>query len=466
MHTTDLEELGFSIQTFDELTAEQIQQQYGETIWVDEEKKQVDENEFAKAFRDIMGLQYHNGLFYTKNGKATEEVLSREIWEIIADAGINRNVEAAVKRLMGAVKLASTISGFTTSDTLIPFDNGDIRLDSMEFRENDYAPTAYRLRTGLSYNYGSMPHFSKWLSDLFCEEDIPTIQEYIGYCLVPSTKAQKSLFLVGEGGAGKSVLGVVLEAMLGEAMLSVSNTQEFLQGNFKLAELEHKLVLYDDDMDNAALTSTGLYKKLITNNIAITAERKYGQPFKFTPHVKLIACCNEMLTSAYDNTEGFYRRLLPVIIKPKAEDFKPDLNFYSKVRAEAPTIVQWALIGLLRLRQNEWVLSESQRSREYLANKRSIGNHFPDFMRSVFEFHPDYRCSSADIQAVYQVWCRQNACDPRKPKAVQTWMNDNAEKYKLVSSTNIPSGDKRVRGYIGLRIRDEWKISSSVISIK
>ena len=136
------------------------------------------------------------------------------------------------------------------------------------------------------------------------------LQEYLGYCLVPTTKAQKALFLVGEGGAGKSVIGVILEELLGDALISTQSTQEFLQDKFKLPELEHKLVLYDDDLDSSALSETGLYKKLITNNISITADRKYGQPFKFTPHVKLVSCCNKMLIYLRQH-EWLYRRLCP-----------------------------------------------------------------------------------------------------------------------------------------------------------
>ena len=132
-------------------------------------------------------------------------------------------------------------------------------------------------------------------------------------------------------------------------MLSTSNTQDFLNDKFKLPELENKLVLYDDDLDSKALEGTGFYKKLITNNVKLTVDRKYGQPFSFTPQVKLVCCCNEMLTSTYDQTDGFYRRLLPIRIKPKAQDFKPDLMFYDKIRTEVPNITLWALSGLLML---------------------------------------------------------------------------------------------------------------------
>ena len=43
----------------------------------------------------------------------------------------------------------------------------------------------------------------QFLNELLYEEDIPALQEYIGYCLLPVTKAQKMLLMVGKGGEGK-----------------------------------------------------------------------------------------------------------------------------------------------------------------------------------------------------------------------------------------------------------------------
>ena len=46
----------------------------------------------------------------------------------------------------------------------------------------------------------------QFLNELLYEEDIPALQEYIGYCLLPVTKAQKMLLMVGKGGVTENVL--------------------------------------------------------------------------------------------------------------------------------------------------------------------------------------------------------------------------------------------------------------------
>lgn len=57
-----------------------------------------------------------------------------------------------------------------------------------------------------------------FLNELLEPEDIPTLQEYLGYCLIPCTKGQKMMFLLGKGGEGKSRIGLVLKKLMGDAV--------------------------------------------------------------------------------------------------------------------------------------------------------------------------------------------------------------------------------------------------------
>lgn len=65
----------------------------------------------------------------------------------------------------------------------------------------------------------------KFLSELLAEEDIPTLQEYMGYCIIPSNKAQKLLIILRKGGGGKSRIGLVMRKILGTNR-NVSNIQK------------------------------------------------------------------------------------------------------------------------------------------------------------------------------------------------------------------------------------------------
>ena len=71
----------------------------------------------------------------------------------------------------------------------------------------------------MEYQAGAAPpiQWLKFLDELLIPEDVQTLQEYIGYLLIPSTKAQKMLILTGKGGEGKSRIGLLLKKLLGPA---------------------------------------------------------------------------------------------------------------------------------------------------------------------------------------------------------------------------------------------------------
>ena len=41
-----------------------------------------------------------------------------------------------------------------------------------------------------------------------------TLQEYLGYCLIPTNRGQVMMLLKGNGGEGKSRIGVVMQKLL------------------------------------------------------------------------------------------------------------------------------------------------------------------------------------------------------------------------------------------------------------
>ena len=100
-----------------------------------------------------------------------------------------------------------------------------------------------------------------FLSELLEDEDILTLQEYLGYRLIPTTRGQTMMLLKGNGGEGKSRIGVVMQAMLG-ANLKNGSIAKVERSPFARADLEHELVMVDDDMKMEALKSTHYLKSL------------------------------------------------------------------------------------------------------------------------------------------------------------------------------------------------------------
>jgi putative DNA primase/helicase len=58
---------------------------------------------------------------------------------------------------------------------------------------------------------------ARWLSfmsDLLHEEDIATLQEFLGYSLIPTNSGQSMLIIIGNGGEGKSRICAVMQIIL------------------------------------------------------------------------------------------------------------------------------------------------------------------------------------------------------------------------------------------------------------
>lgn len=413
---------------------------------------------FVDYYKNQYKCVYSNGTFYSPDGMISPMKIRQDIYNMITEGGWTSKGDTPTTSILNSLKDKSHVDSLSIKENAIPVANGTIYInkDGWEFYEGERKPAPYRLSVNFNPNPRPMPLFSKWLNDLFNEEDIITIQEIMGYCLLPTTFAQEAFFLVGEGGAGKSGLGTILEGIMGNAYIPI-NTQELFSGRFGMSSLENKLIAYDDDLGSGALTETGNFKKLITADQKISAERKFGDPYDFRPYCRLIACTNFMIRSLYDDSEGFYRRLHPIHVKPPEPNRKHIRGFYKMIlEQEKESIFSWALEGLHRVMDNGWCIHWSKRSRVYMSQFKSEGTHFPDFIEDTCEFSEDAQSSTAELKRVYKNWCRENAITPASDRRLEKWLGDNCEKYKIKRDKHIKRGNKDIRGYKGLSIKPEW----------
>ena len=160
-----------------------------------------------------------------------------------------------------------------------------------------------------------------------------TLQEYIGYLLIPSTKAQKMLILTGKGGEGKSRIGLLLKKLLGpaahmEAVPSAGNQP------LRQRQPEHKLVMIDDDLNMTALPETRNIKSIVTAEDRICVERKGKQATQGLLYARLLCFGNGNLVAAHDTSDGFWRRQILISVKDKPEGRADDPYLIDKLSEE------------------------------------------------------------------------------------------------------------------------------------
>lgn len=157
-------------------------------VWFD--GTNINEAAFCEEFLHTHKILFANNAFFTPEGRVTDDLpLRGEIFESLKHYAIN-NVPRKVTNILEVMKLAAYIEDFPPEANKIHLANGTIYIDGTFIPEK---PDIVRMRLPVNYNPDT-PEASTWLSfldQLLYPEDIPTLQEFIGYCLIPSNKGQR-----------------------------------------------------------------------------------------------------------------------------------------------------------------------------------------------------------------------------------------------------------------------------------
>ena len=283
-------------------------------VWFD--GTNINEALFCDEFLSHRKIIFANGAFFMPDGRVTDVLpLRGEIYEELKCCAVN-NIPRKITNILEVLKLAAHVDDFPPEADRIHLANGTLMLDG-SFTEGK--PEIVRCRLPVAYNPGA-PTPARWLAfldGLLYPEDIPTLQEYIGYCLIPSNKGQRMMVIKGSGGEGKSQIGAMLSALFGSNMKDGS-IGKISENRFARADLEHILLCVDDDMRMEALRQTNYVKSIVTAQGKMDLERKGKQSYQGWMSSRLLAFSNGDLQALFDRSDGFYRTLSsPKVSAPK-----------------------------------------------------------------------------------------------------------------------------------------------------
>lgn len=154
------------------------------------------------------------------------------------------------------------------------------------------------------------PEFDKFLSQVVHEDVISMVWELIGYLVYSGNPLHKAVMLVGHGRNGKGTLLRVLGALLGVENVSAVSLADMAGDRFSAAQLLGKIANIAGDIDGKYLETTARFKA-ITGEDLVSAERKYGDRFDFTPWAVPVFSANKIPGSA-DVTTGYLARWVVV----------------------------------------------------------------------------------------------------------------------------------------------------------
>lgn len=357
--------------------------------------KKINETVFCEEFLRDYPMVTVNDAFFTVNGRVHDENRLKKVIYDRIKYYVTSGVAKKVTNLLDVMRMECCTAKLSLYQDRIHVANGTYYLNGTFSPEKDFC----RNRLPVAYNPDA-PQPVTWLhflSQLLEPEDILTLQEFMGYCFIPSTKGQKMLLLIGKGGEGKSRIGIVLRALLGSNM-NTGSIAKVETSPFARADLEHELVMLDDDMKLEALPQTNNIKAIITAELPMDLEKKGQQSYQGDLYVRFIGLGNGVLQSLYDRSVGFFRRQIILSTKEKDPNRKDDPYIAEKMCAEAEGIFLWALEGLHRLIDNDYKFTVSQSAQDNMDAAVSDGNNIIEFLSSegYIRFKADY-ASNPDI---------------------------------------------------------------------
>ena len=418
-------------------------------FWFD--GKSINEALFCDDFLSRHKLVYTDGAFFTPDGRVTDELpLRGEIFEELRCCAVS-NIPRKISNIMELMKLAARVEGLPPESDRIHLANGTLMLDG-SFTEGRSKIVRSRLPVAYDPNAPKPERWLKFLGELLYPEDIPTLQEFIGYCLIPSNKGQRMMVIKGSGGEGKSQIGAALSALFGCNMKDGS-IGKISENRFARADLEHVLLCIDDDMRMEALRQTNYVKSIVTAQGKMDLERKGKQSYQGWMYARLLAFSNGDLQALFDRSDGFYRRQLVLTTREKAADRVDDPDLAEKMKAEVEGIFLWAFEGLKRLVENNFKFTESARTRENREAVKRDNNNVYDFLESegYIRLKADASISSKDCYEIYRMWCEENNLTALKPRSFSDALVSASGKYNLEYCNNIiNAAGRRVRGFYGI----------------
>ena len=421
----------------------------GVPVWFD--GKNINEALFCDEFLQTHKILFTNGAFFTPEGRVTDELpLRGEIFEELKCCAVS-NIPRKISNIVELMKLAALVEDFPPKADRIHLSNGTLFLDG-KFVEGKSEIVRNRFPVAYNPNAPKPVLWLQFLDGLLYPEDIPTLQEYIGYCLIPSNKGQRMMVIKGNGGEGKSQIGAVLGTLFGSNMKDGS-IGKISENRFARADLEHILLCVDDDMRMEALRQTNYVKSIVTAQGKMDLERKGKQSYQGWMYARLLAFSNGDLQALYDRSDGFYRRQLILTTKDKPLSRVDDPDIAEKMAAEVEGILLWAFEGLQRLVKNGFQFTESDRAKRNRELVKRDNNNVFDFLESegYIRLKADACTSSKELYEVYKMWCEENSLNAIKARGFSDALIANQRRYNLESTNNIVnSSGRRVRGFIGI----------------
>ena len=380
----------------------------------------------------------------TEMKKAMDELVKNGGMEILVSVGPKKAVqmfnkqqahayemyEDAVAYKKYAVKRRDTKNIAATLKEARPMLEVEQRnLDADEFMLN--TPTlTYDLRQGTKFPMEHRPeHFITkqttvdpssdgadiWASalDTFFLKDtdlIDYVQRMVGLSAIGKVYVEALIIAYGEGRNGKSTFWNVIARVLGtySGNISADMLTVGCRRNVKpeLAEAKGKRMLIAAELEEGMRLNTANVKQLCSTD-EIYAEKKYKDPFSYTPTHTLVLYTNHLpKVGAID--KGTWRRLIVIPFDAKIEGSADIKNYADYLFEKAGgAILTWVIEGARKVIADNYKIDPPQKVRDAIEHYKESNDWLSYFLSERCELDPAIVAKSSEVYNEYRIFCTQ-----------------------------------------------------------
>jgi len=312
------------------------------------------------------------GKLYWKSDNQFKEISDAQLNMMIVDEYIDQELKYSRQKkgiVIDMIKAHSYLNPdiiYSTTENTIPLYNGVYKLDgyftifnpNVEGREEKKRFKHYPIANYFNFNKlpvsydpeADNPIMEQFLIDVFGEDKLDLIYEWIGYLLLPHVKYQRAMILVGSGKNGKTTFLDMLITFLGLDNVCQIPLQE-LDNRFEMINLKGKYANIVADLPSKELKDSGNAKRIVTDKTLESSIKNVQGRFSFVNRTKNLYACNKLPRNK-DKSRAFYRRWSLFVCSNTFEgNCNPHMLEMITTQEELSGLLNKAIFGIIRLQE-------------------------------------------------------------------------------------------------------------------
>ena len=234
------------------------------------------------------------------------------------------------------------------------------------------------------------------------------VQRIAGLAVIGHVYVEALIIAHGDGRNGKSTFWNVLSRVLGSysGNISADALTVGCKRNVKpeLAETKGKRLLIAAELEEGMRLNTSIVKQFCSTD-EIFAEKKYKDPFAFTPCHTLVLYTNH-LPKVGANDPGTWRRLIVVPFNARIEGSGDVKNYADYLFDNAgPAVLAWMIEGAKMVIDEDFRITQPECVREATALYRENSDWLEHFLDECCETGDACSEKSGDLYTAYRAFC-------------------------------------------------------------